>query len=246
MDSEASANKPARPGRIDLHSHLLPQVDDGCRSLEESIACARELVSAGYAQSFCTPHIWPNLPNNNVAEIPRRVSLLQAELDRAEVPLRLHPGGEINLRDDTHQADAHALVTYGMARKFVLIDLWADRLPAFFRPAIAWLQAQGVIVILAHPERMRAVQDAPGLADHFQELGLLLQGNLQCLGDPRGAATREVAEQYLAEGRYTFLGSDLHHFESLPVRLAGLRRAIEAIGEEAVNQLTVENPKMLL
>ena len=49
-------------GRIDVHSHLLPGLDDGCVSLDESLACARRLVAEGYTHSFCTPHIWPNLP----------------------------------------------------------------------------------------------------------------------------------------------------------------------------------------
>lgn len=232
-------------GRIDVHSHLLPGVDDGCRTLEESIQCARELAAAGYTHSFCTPHIWPNLPENNVSMIPVHTQQLQDQLDLFNVRLQLMPGGEINLNPETMHTEVDELVSYGMQRKFVLIDLWAQTLPSFFVPAIQWLQSTGAKVILAHPERMRAVQDDPDLADIFADLGILLQGNLQCLADPPGSATRRVADRYLSEGRYFLLGSDLHNLNSLPIRLRGLHSAIKAVGDEAVNTLTIDNPRKL-
>lgn len=233
-------------GRIDVHSHLLPGLDDGCQSLEESLTCARVLVREGYTHSFCTPHVWPNLPNNNVKTIPKRTAALQKVLDDASIALRLLPGGEINLRADAVDTDPADLVTFAMAGKFVLIDLWADRLPAFFEKAIQWLQSLGVTVVLAHPERMRAVQLDPNLATRFQMMGILLQGNLQCLGDPPTVPTRQLAEKFLLDGRYFMLGSDLHNIVSLPIRLAGLHRALELVGPDVVQTLTSKNPSRLL
>jgi protein-tyrosine phosphatase len=233
-------------GRIDVHSHLLPGIDDGCPTVEESIRCARMLVEAGYTHSVCTPHIWPNLPRNTSAHIAQWTLRLQQELEEADIPLRLIPGGEHNLSPTFTQLDPQALVTYGMQRRFLLIDFWNDRLPAYFPDAMRWIQSQGLTVILAHPERMRAIQDQPALADQLAEMGVLLQGNLQCLGDPPQSDTYRVAEQYLREGRYFMLGSDLHNLASLPVRLAGLRRAVELVGDETVWKLTRDNPRTLV
>jgi len=233
-------------GRIDVHSHLLPGVDDGCRTVQESVQCARMMVEAGYTHSFCTPHVWPHLSENTVANIPLHTDRLQQAIDLAGVRLKLIPGGEINLRPDTPETAVDQIVSYGMRRRYVLIDLWCDTLPPFFRPAVAWLQQQGVKVILAHPERMTAVQNQPELADLFADLGLLLQGNLQCFSDPVGSPTRRVVERYLLEGRYFLLGSDLHNLSSLPMRLEGLKRAIDLTGAETVDRLTIENPRRLL
>jgi protein-tyrosine phosphatase len=233
-------------GRIDVHSHLLPAVDDGCQTVEDSLACARMLVEAGYTHSFCTPHIWPNLPNNIGPVIAENVARLQRTLDEHHIPLRLFPGGELNMTDATASLEFEEVMTYGRHQTHMLIDLWAEKLPPFFEPAVRHLQSLGLKVILAHPERMRAVQDDPAVADYFAEIGLLLQCNLQCLGDPPHASTRQVAEQYLSEDRYFMLGSDLHNSVSMPLRLKGLKRAIEAVGEEKVWELTRDNPKQLL
>jgi protein-tyrosine phosphatase len=238
---------PARPrGRIDVHSHLLPGVDDGCATAEDSIRCARAMVAAGYSQLFCTPHVWPGQLDTTTASIVPRVAALQLILDEHSVPLRLHPGGELTLRVDLPTWPAERFVTYGMRDRFVLFDLWAERLPEFFEPCVKFLQSRGLTCILAHPERMRAVQDQPELADYFTSIGLQLQGNLQCFSDPHHSHTRRVAEQFLKERRYFLLGSDLHNPVSLPARLRGLENAIGLAGEAEIDRLTVQNPTTLL
>jgi len=233
-------------GKVDLHSHILPGVDDGCTSLKDSLDCARAMVSAGYAHQFCTPHYWSSMPENTVGNITKWTSLLQGRIDEAGIPLRLHPGGEIGLRRGLTDTNINKLPTFGMKRKFALCDLWAARLPDFFEPTVRWMQKAGITVILAHPERMEAVQSDPKLADYFAEIGVLLQGNLQCLNDPIGTPTRTVGDRYLKEGRYTFLGSDTHNLSTLGHRLSGLRNALKMVGAEEITKLTVTNPQMLL
>src|SRR5437764_10395566 len=88
-------------GRIDVHAHLLPAVDDGCPTTADSVACARRLVEAGYTHAFCTPHIWPDLPDNNAKIIRHCVADLQSMYDQQQVPLHLIAGGEIGLRTQT-------------------------------------------------------------------------------------------------------------------------------------------------
>jgi len=234
-------------GRIDVHSHLLPGVDDGCETVEESIACARLLVAAGYSHSFCTPHVAVGFADRTIKNIAQRTAVLQEQLTRAEVPLTLLPGGEITLAPDLREyLTPERQTTYGGMGRYCLVDIWADRLPDFFEPTVRWLQGKGWKVILAHPERMKAVQNDPGLAEYFAKIGLLLQCNLQCLSDEIGKATRTTGEKLLREGRYFLLGSDLHRLNTLEARLAGLRNAIEMVGGETVDRLTVQHPQLLL
>jgi protein-tyrosine phosphatase len=234
-------------GRIDVHSHLLPGVDDGCETAVESVACARELVAAGYTHSFCTPHVVPGIAAVNLTSLAQWTADLQSRLNEAQVPLTLLIGGEINIGPGLEQSlPPDRLMTYAGLGRYCLVDIWADRLPDFFEPAVRWLLAKGLKVILAHPERMKAVQTDPDLADYFADLGLLLQGNLQCLSDPPDKPTRVLAERFLTGGRYFLLGTDLHRLHTLAPRLQGLRNAIELMGQEAIDELTIDHPRLLL
>ena len=232
-------------GRIDVHSHLLPGVDDGCKTVEESLACAKVLVENGYTHAFCTPHIWQKYAGISRASVPLMCAQLQKELDAAAVPLKLLPGGELNLFLGVDKTPADEIVPLGLG-KYMLVDIWAATLPPFFEDSIHWLQAMGLEVMLAHPERMRAVQDEPELVDYFQSLGIHLQGNLQCFADEPDAHTRKCAEQFLLDGKYFMLGSDTHSPESIGGRMKGLERVNELIGFAETFILTRDNPQKLL
>jgi len=236
---------PAPARRVDTHSHLLPGVDDGCKTVEESVACAKILVANGYSHAFCTPHIWHNNRGISRTSVPRLVKMLQAELDAAQVPLTLFPGGEMNLYLGVDKTPADEVVPLGLGT-YMLVDMWVAELPPFFEGAVEWLQNLGLSVVLAHPERMRAIQDDPDLIDYIQSLGVYLQGNLQCFTDKPEALTRKCAEKFLLDGKYFILGSDTHNPETIDVRTGGLARVRELVGEETLDQLTVANPRKLV
>ena len=232
-------------GRIDVHSHLLPGIDDGCKTVEESIACAKVLVANGYTHAFCTPHIWAKYEGVSRTSVPNWCAALQKAFDKAGVPLTLLPGGELNLFLGVDKTPEEDIVPLGLGH-YILVDLWAALLPPFFESAIRWLQGMGLKVVLAHPERMRAVQDNPELVDYFHSIDIYLQGNLQCFGDKPEAATRRCAEQFLADGKYFLLGSDTHSPDSMDIRMRGLSRVIDMVGEAGAMELTSDNPRKLL
>ena len=231
-------------GRIDVHSHLLPGVDDGCKTVEESIACARVLVENGYSHAFCTPHIWANNRGISRTSVPRLVKMLQAELNTAQVPLTVLPGGEMNLYLGVDKTPEDEVVPLGLG-KYILVDMWFPELPAFFEGVVDWLQGLGLTMVLAHPERMRAIQDDPDLVDYIQSLGVFLQGNLQCFSDKPEALTRKRAERFLEDGKYFMLGSDTHNPQTIDVRMAGLSRVREIVGDAVLDELTMANPMKL-
>jgi protein-tyrosine phosphatase len=239
-------------GRVDVHTHLLPGVDDGCATVAESIECGRALVAAGYSHAYCTPHVWPNLPENNAREISGRVADLQAEFGRAGVALKLLPGGENNLlsawpqlRDTPHSE----IVTYGLLGRYVLFDFWTDTAEMVrdrIEPAVRHLREQGFELILAHPERIEALQKHAGALDRLTELGVKLQLNSWCLAEPRGDRRRDVAERLLKDGRYFLIGTDLHRPTGMAARIEGLAVAERLIGASELERLTVENPRRLM
>src|ERR1700743_127563 len=84
-------------GRINIHAHLIPGIDDGCPSLEDSIQCARMFAAAGYTHLTCTPHVWPQLAANTLETIRRKTIEVQEAYGDAGLDLTLLPGGEINI-----------------------------------------------------------------------------------------------------------------------------------------------------
>ncbi len=121
-------------GRIDVHSHIIPGVDDGCKTIEQSIACARMLVAAGYTHSFCTPHVWPSYANITRENVAHWTAALQEEFRFAKVPLTLLPGGELNLHANVIEQGAKAIIPMALDEKYVLADIWANVLPGFLSP----------------------------------------------------------------------------------------------------------------
>ncbi|GMV97202.1 MAG: capsular polysaccharide biosynthesis protein [Phycisphaerae bacterium] len=236
-------------GRFDVHTHLLPGVDDGCSCLEESLDCARLLAAHGYRRLMCTPHVWPGFPLNTWPNIRSWTAALQAAFRDAGLPLTIYPGGEINIQAMwpvlQHWGPAD-VPTCAAAGRHVLADFWADRLPAEVESSLGHLQDLGLTVILAHPERIAAFQRDPSLMDHLAGRGVLFQGNLQCFQDPPGSPQRTCVERFASQGRYFLLGSDCHGLDTLGSRLAGLQAAIELLGRPVVDQLTIHNPASLL
>jgi protein-tyrosine phosphatase len=233
-------------GRIDVHGHYLPQLDDGSRSIEESVEMARCMASAGYTHLTCSPHVWPE-HKHTPRFIVDRVNDLQGALDERGVAIKLIPGGELNLVDlDVFSLPDDQIISYGMAGKYVLFDFWAGELPDDYWERIARIKKTGAIPVQAHPERIACFQYHPLLLDELAEHGVLLQCNLQCLSDLAGVRTRDCAEQWLSDRRYFMLASDAHRIDTMGVRLRGLQTAMEILGLDEVDRLTKTNPAKVI
>jgi protein-tyrosine phosphatase len=240
-----------RQGRIDVHAHLLPGLDDGCADESQSIACAKALVDSGYTHAFCTPHFWPSLPDNTVSSILSATAKLQKRFKSENIPLTLLPGAEINLLEswpDIRSLRNEQVPTYAMAGQYVLFDFWADTYAecrADLEAAIDHLKDRGFKPILAHPERIRAMRD-PTAIDRMSELGILIQLNSYCLSDSVDSKIFQTAKRLLEEDRYFLIGTDTHRPAGMTSRTQGLEVAIRLVGKEAVDRLTIQNPLKLL
>lgn len=244
-------------GLIDMHCHLLPGVDDGCQSLKESLECARRMAGTGFTHVFCTPHIWPDLPHNNVSALPAAVDELQRAVSEAGIALQLYPGGELRLGPQIMQTppDDLVLLNLGQSRggRFILFDLWEVAWPAYLERAVMWLTQMNITPILAHPERCEFFYEDPlNAADRLSEMGVLLQLDGYVLDEramARGLCTkpmRRAAERLIEFDYYSFMATDLHRAETLDERLAALDVARELMGSAAFRRVTKRNPIQLL
>jgi protein-tyrosine phosphatase len=181
---------------IDLHSHILPALDDGPRTIEESLDLARSAVADGVGILACTPH---NQKHLSRPVIEAAVKELRAALAAAGIPLRLALGVEVLL-----EADMDALIAEERAfclhnTRYMLIELPFDFWPPFTEQALFDLQLRGIVPIIAHPDRYRAVQTDPNRLVPLIERGALAQLTAGSLLGDFGPGPQRCAEALLKQ-----------------------------------------------
>jgi len=240
-------NAPPPQGRIDVHCHLLPGVDDGCKTLADSVECITMLKAAGFVGSICTPHIWPDLlPTNTPAHVEAFTSLFESELRNVGVEYHIWPGGELRLfKDVIDWMKAHGVPTMAQSR-CVLFDCWEDKWPKWADKALQWLIDQGYRPVMAHPERLALAASQPDLLTDLIRRGVWLQGNFMALTGEDGYMPDKLVRQYLSNGSYQFMALDAHTPVDIESRLDGMRMLGKEFGQNALDHFTINAPRKLI
>src|SRR6266851_5717373 len=182
---------------IDTHLHILPGIDDGPETIEESLVLARALIQEGIHSAIATPHYNDEYPRRSVAEIRERVKILQQELDRYNIPLRLFPGHEALIQPGLVEAiQAGHLATLNGSR-YLLLELWNKSWLPETERVIFELRAAGIVPIIAHPERYRAIQQDLHRLTALLQQGVLTQLTASSLVGQWGKTVRRCAETLL-------------------------------------------------
>jgi protein-tyrosine phosphatase len=234
-------------GRVDLHNHILYEIDDGAVDAAESVALARELVAAGYSDVATTPHSKP--PDMDAAEalIDVRRAEVQQLLDDARIPLRLHKGRENHLTPQFMAAVEAGQPRPLGAGPYVLVELpFATQVPGF-RDILFKLMMKKVRVVLAHPERCAQFVDRWEAAREAFDAGALFQIEVGSLANIYGGPARKCAQHLLDEGMVAIAATDAHHLKATQLILKdGLKVMQKVLGATKVQLLTEENPGRIL
>jgi protein-tyrosine phosphatase len=234
-------------GFVDLHNHLLWGIDDGCATLEESLAAARLLVASGFDTVATSPHAAGDFPSLDWSLCERRRAEVQAALDAEGIPLALHPNSENKLDEGfLARVDGPERRGIGATQRWALVELpFQSAVPAL--PELVFrLRRKGVMPLFAHPERCLEFE-RPGRAAEVVRLGGALQLNVGALASLYGRGARKLAEKLLGEGLYAVAATDLH----VPHRAdewleEGLHALEKRAGREASARLLSDNPRRVL
>lgn len=242
-----SPNTELPPGPIDIHCHLLPGVDDGCPTIEDTIECIRLLKEAGYVGSILTPHILPEkFPDNTPDKLAPKFQQLQQQLREAGVDYPIWLGGEVTARDYTLEwLKANGVPTLAGSR-YVLMDVWGSEWHSWLIPLFRWMMDQGYQPILAHPERYKGWVNQIHLMADLKQMGVMLQGNFPCLVGKYGPEIESYARQLLEADLYDFMATDGHKPGSFPLAFQGREIFIALQGHEALQDKTVRLPRKIL
>ena len=229
---------------IDLHSHILPGLDDGARTAEESVDIARAALEDGITAISATPHVredYPTTPETMELAVAR----LRAALADAEVQLTLYTGGEVAL-DWLGRLERDDLKRFGLAGNpgYLLVEFPYFGWPLDLAEQLFKLQLVGITPVLAHPERNADVQEAPERLERIVETGTLVQLTAASLDGRLGRQPRDTGLKLIELGFAHLIASDAHH---PGIRTVGMAAAAEAVGDETLaGWLTEDVPRAIV
>jgi protein-tyrosine phosphatase len=231
---------------VDLHLHLLPGVDDGCRTIEESLAMARTLVALGVSVAAPSPHNRPEYAD--AATCATRLVELTDRLAAERIDLRLEPNAENFFLDEQLLATAATPAgrRVGHAGKYLLVEApYAAVLPSL-NDMVFRLKLKGVTPLIAHPERCVEFEK-PGRAQALVEAGALLQMDVGALLGRYGKTAQKLAREFLKQGLYAVVATDLHSPVGAHDWVANALNELERLGGKGTcKRLFAENPAAVL
>ncbi len=222
---------------IDIHCHILWDIDDGPADFAGSLAMARLAAADGIHQIVATPHVSEDFPPPEM--IAEKVASLNQALREAGIELEILCGG-----DNLHNLGAEKLARYTInGTCYVLVEYPHTHLPANAGDCIFEALSSGLIPIITHPERNPSVVQDPHLLFDLVERGALVQLTAESLTGGFGAASKACARYLLKKNKVHFLASDGHSAEWRPPTLsAGVKAASKLVGKDAAETLVFGNP----
>jgi protein-tyrosine phosphatase len=213
---------------IDLHCHILPGIDDGAATLDDTLGMARAAVASGTKTMVATPHVSWEWPDNDSGLIAAKVAEVNAALQAEGLDLEVRPGAEIAMSraSELDEDELRALRLGG--GPWLLIECPLVSNAAGFDLALAELQTRGHQIVLAHPERCRAFQRDPEQLRVFLSQGMLSSITAGSLVGRFGRTVKTFSETLMRTGLVDNVASDAH--DAGPRRAPGITPVLEEAG----------------
>ncbi len=232
---------------IDLHSHLLPGIDDGARSLEMSLEMARQAVDAGTTMMACTPHIYPGLYMNDAAGIAGHIKNLQAELDANGIALKLTRGADAHLVPELLEGLQSGRVPTLHNSRYFLLEPSHHVAPPHFEESVFQIMAAGFVPLVTHPERLVWIEDHYPTFVRLAERGAWMQLTAGAITGRFGKRARYWSDRFLGDGLVSVVASDAHNTKARNPRMdEAVQRLIECAGKDEARRMVLDRPQAVL
>ena len=231
---------------VDLHSHLIWGIDDGSKSKEMTVNMLKQAVKGGTEKIVLTPHYLPGyyeVPINEVKEKAKELSFLAKEY---ELDIEIYCGQEVYFFEDMLEYYENKLIGTINESRYMLIEF---NMRNFSIEEVIYilydLQLEGIVPIIAHPERYYMFIKNPSLINEFIEEGFLFQLNIGSITGDFGKEVKKTAEIFLKNKIYSFLGSDAHRDEKRNPNMSIGIEALKNIDNDYFNYLKDSGERLL-
>ena len=232
---------------IDLHSHILPGIDDGAKTLAVSLEMAQLAVADGIHTMACTPHIYPGLYINNASGIAAARDVLQLELQVRGIALRLVVGADVHLVPEVLAGLREARVPTLNGSRYVLLEPSHHVAPPRFEESVFQLVAAGYTPVITHPERLTWIETHFDVFLRLIQQGAWMQITASALTGMFGPRAKYWGEKFVGEGHTHILATDAHSNQRrIPCLSEGLAVAERLIGKTEAARLVLERPQAIL
>ena len=233
---------------IDVHTHIVPGVDDGSRSEEESIALLRMSAAQGVGAVIATPHSW-GIDACGFDYMLSRYEDLKRVVEERRIPVQLYLGCEMlvfsHTVDDCIRKLSDGRYPTLAGSRFVLAEFDPYETPDDMEYCVRRITTAGYAPVIAHAERYRRIA-MPGVRA-LKDLGALIQINAYSIANESNTQTRRLANDCLSEKLVDLIGSDAHRLDHRPPVIAdGIAAMIEKYTEAYAEQVALLNPKQIL
>lgn len=229
---------------VDLHSHILPGIDDGAKNVEESIKIAKLAVEDGITRMIATPHY-----DFEDRDFSKRVLFETDELNnilkKENVPLTIYPGTEVLLNGTVlRELEEGKILTLNRS-KYLLVEFHLDHLPHRTNELLYEVRLLGYTPVIAHPERYREVQRNINLVKEWVEQGNRIQMNATSIVGVNGDAPRDAAKHLLKHHMVHLMGSDTHSPRNRKPRMTDAMKIVKQwVEEDIAEELLGNNGKV--
>ena len=232
---------------IDFHTHILPNVDDGSKSVEETFNLLKEAESVGFDSIISTSHYIENYYESPVEERQEWINALSMALKKENINVNLYLGNEVYFSENIIKLLNENKIAKINNSKYMLFEFAMNVKPINVYDVIYELLQNKIIPILAHPERYRFVHQDPSIIYNLIDNGVLMQANYASIIGWYGQKTEILAKKFLESNMISFLGSDVHRPNTIYPKIPeAIERIGEIIGKDKLFELTTLNPNRVL
>lgn len=232
---------------IDIHAHIIPNVDDGSKSVEETFNILKEAENVGFTDIILTSHYLINYYETDSQELVFWKDKLQEVLDKCKINIKLHSGMEIYASDQIKNLILENKLLTLADSKYILIELPMSSEVKYLEHIIYILKSFNLVPVIAHPERYKYVQKNIELVEEYIEMGCLIQCNYGSILDLYGKEAKNTLKNLLKKNIVHFLGSDCHNqntiYKIIPNAIKKIKRII---GDKNFYKISTLNPKKIL